>query len=725
MPTRIPTYAFIPTVQPTNALARLDVSSTFVTGGLALAVAVMMLAVYFVFGYVHEIGFLRYTRMTRPCARFFMQNYERMNVRVQQKTSRMRAEEQPRSAARAALFLIAALFAVAVAGPVLFVYLTIGVFFQAMLIYRTFWVAFDPLNSKDTLLTCIQLWWDMVIRYIVPTLPNLIGSNRDYSAYTYDTTAIYAPMVTAFRWMVNLNVDFGSALRGVVCVGSFVGPLSLLFDVVVVLVIIIVIEGDYVMLLGPVMNGTYDKYMERMYRDKGYVSKCRYVLSLFLCGLYRVVDLPTQFVNALHFLSTLVATRFFFLAGGGWRDANTQVCDSIVFTRTGVTRASNVDYGMAVVTTVVFYLLAFLSFVVGSNVIYSQLFTRPADSNDGAGAGGFGGPSPVSVQPGPGGPASPGATGGAHPYGDDPFTRELFASPVSRGDSAHHLETGSAGQATMASGGGRAPASAEGRRSTGMKSVAFSDGGGPGSAQSPRDMGSEGEGTGTLGGGTDGASTAPPTPKSSYFCGFAMPDALRWLYVLTSLDILLVQLLSLFGWCVFGRWGCCDHNGCCNGCCASCGGCENEADLDYHQHQMRLVAPPRGVRGPRGPPPLGDLAPEPFSVFSATTSPPPTPWSRKQLQLAPLTVIPSASAGAGAGGGGTPAWPNPYATSSLNEPVHHAFYFEYWLGHTRAERRALTSTRSRPFAFAENFIEVGGRLLICPAWKCLAGAPST
>ena len=28
------------------------------------------------------------------------------------------------------------------------------------------------------------------------------------------------------------------------------------------------IEGDYCMLLGPVMNGTYDKYMERMYRDK-------------------------------------------------------------------------------------------------------------------------------------------------------------------------------------------------------------------------------------------------------------------------------------------------------------------------------------------------------------------------------------------------------------------------------------------------------------------------
>ena len=89
------------------------------------------------------------------------------------------------------------------------------------------------------------------------------------------------------------------------------------------------------MLLGPVMNGTYDKYMERMYRDKGYGSKCRAVLSIVLCVLYRVIDLPTHFTNALQFLSTLIATRVFFLAGGGWRHLNTIVCDSIVFTKTG------------------------------------------------------------------------------------------------------------------------------------------------------------------------------------------------------------------------------------------------------------------------------------------------------------------------------------------------------------------------------------------------------
>ena len=265
-----------------------------------------------------------------------MSAYQSMTNRLQRKLQSTTHRDEPKSALRAALFLFGSMFAVGIAGPVMFVYLSIGIFFQAMLIYRTFPLNTDPLNSTSNFLEFIRLWWSTIIRYIVPTQHNTIGLEYASTIATYDTTVIYAPMLTAFNWLVNLKVDFSMALRGVICQGAYVAPLELLLDVVIVFVLVVVIEGDYCLLFGPVMNGTYDKYMERMYRDKGYGSKCRAFLSIFLCVLYRVIDLPTHFTNALQFLSTLIATRVFFLAGGGWRHSNTAVCDSIVFTKTGM-----------------------------------------------------------------------------------------------------------------------------------------------------------------------------------------------------------------------------------------------------------------------------------------------------------------------------------------------------------------------------------------------------
>ena len=199
----------------------------------------------------------------------FMQCYERMHTRCQQKTAN--ALDKEKSPLRAALFLFGALIGVAIAGPVLFVYISIGIFFQAMLIYKTFPISQNPLSMTANFLEFIRLWWATVIRYIVPTTRNEIGP--PYLPIKYDTSVIYAPMLTAFEWLVNLKIDFGGALRGIVCQGSYLAPLELLLDVAIVFVLVVITEADYCMLLGPVMNGTYDKYMERMYRDKGtYVS---------------------------------------------------------------------------------------------------------------------------------------------------------------------------------------------------------------------------------------------------------------------------------------------------------------------------------------------------------------------------------------------------------------------------------------------------------------------
>ena len=357
-PSSRPTYQFTPSAQPTNGLARLDYPKNFVTGGLALLLAVVILLVYFLYGFIRQIGFFRFTRMTRPCSMVFMQAFERMIRRIEQKklTARDNASDIEPSPARAAWFLFGATIGIAIAGPVLFVYLSIGIFFQAMLIYRTFPLNTDPLSTNSNFLEFIRQWWSIVIRYIVPINNNYLG--KPYSPIPYDTTVIYAPMLIAFDWLVNLKIDFGMALKGVICQGAYLAPLELLLDAVIVLILMVVIEGiqyvvlayspshsqshmitptytilpshptsnipshphshlhsithpplslvfkgdycmllgpvtfhphpcsppplsltlsfthshviagDYCMLLGPVMNGTYDKYMERMYRDK-------------------------------------------------------------------------------------------------------------------------------------------------------------------------------------------------------------------------------------------------------------------------------------------------------------------------------------------------------------------------------------------------------------------------------------------------------------------------
>ena len=244
-PSSRPTYQFTPSTQPTNGLARLDYPRNFVTGGLALLLAVVIISIYFLYGFVRQIGFFRFTRMTRPCSMVFMQAFERMIRRIEQKklTASDNASDKEPSPARAAWFLGGATIGIAIAGPVCFVYLSIGIFFQAMLIYRTFPLNTDPLSTNANFLEFIRQWWSTVIRYIVPTDYNYIG--KQYLPIPYDTTVIYAPMLIAFDWLVNLNIDFGMALsnRGVICQGSYLAPLELLLDAVIVFILMVVIEG--------------------------------------------------------------------------------------------------------------------------------------------------------------------------------------------------------------------------------------------------------------------------------------------------------------------------------------------------------------------------------------------------------------------------------------------------------------------------------------------------
>ena len=220
VPSSLPTYQFTPSTQPTNALGRLDYPRNFVTGGLALLLAVVIIFVYFMYGFIRQVGFFRFTRMTRPCSMVFMQAFERMIRRIEQKkltASDNNSDKEP-SSARAAWFLCGATIGIAIAGPVLFVYLSIGIFFQAMLIYRTFPLNTDPLSTNANFLEFIRLWWSTIIRYIVPTEYNAIG--KQYLPIPYDTTVIYAPMLIAFDWLVNLQIDFGMALQGVICQGN-------------------------------------------------------------------------------------------------------------------------------------------------------------------------------------------------------------------------------------------------------------------------------------------------------------------------------------------------------------------------------------------------------------------------------------------------------------------------------------------------------------------------
>ena len=603
--------SFTPTTQPT--VLNVDLVTTFTAGGAALFVGWVSMFVFFGYGFVRQVGFFRYTRMTRPCSMVFMQAYERMHLRIQQKLEQGRRLERD-SASRAAVFLVAAALTVVAAAPVLFVYLSIGIQFQAMLIYRTFPLPLDPLLSNANFLEFVRQWWSTVIRYIVPTQRNLVGP--PYNPVPYDTTVIYAPLLTAFSWLVNLNVDFSGAVRGVVCQGSYVAPLELLLDVAILFVLIVVIEGDYVMLLGPVMNGTYDKFMERMYRDKGYGSKCRAVLSIFLCGLYRVVDLPTQFVNALHFLSTLVATRVFFIADGGWRHISSPQCDRIIIKSIA---NPTVDTDLAVLTTVGFYILVVMAVAVGSKVMFPLLYAR----------------TPEEAQQ-----RRDQRVAKRMAIADTIRVKGLFATPA-RGQATADVERGVGAPPTEGAAVDTVGATRNNRR----------------------------------------------RPRSTFAFGCALPDALRWLYVLYSVDILLVQLLCLFGWCVFGRWGCCDppgsegdgacccdgqpsggggSGGCDQGCCAGCG-CDCDADPDWHDHP---AAPTKQT-------------------------------ARLTATAGSLTLSPAPGAGTGDGAGASASaarWPK--------QPVNPAFYFEYLLPQNKPEKKALLLLERRPRAFSELFFEV-------------------
>ena len=250
-----------PTFQPTQyipyQLSRILYVQNFVTGGLALACSALVLFLFFALGGIRKVGFFRHARVTRPFARVFMTAYERMDhmVRIRLPVAHVYRARRNQSASRALFFVFSSMFVYALAAAVLFVYLTIGIFFQAMLIYRTFPLPnTDPLGSPTSLLAFIKLWWDTVIRYIVPPLY--------VNTVNYDTTAIYQPMIQAFAWLLNLNIDFASYISGLACPGSFVAPLELLLNVAVVFVLLLLVDIDYSVLFGPVMNGTYDKHLE-------------------------------------------------------------------------------------------------------------------------------------------------------------------------------------------------------------------------------------------------------------------------------------------------------------------------------------------------------------------------------------------------------------------------------------------------------------------------------
>ena len=418
-----------PTFQPTQyipyQLSRILYVQNFVTGSLALACSALVLLLFFALGGIRKVGFFRHARVTRPFARVFMTAYERMNYMVRMRTpsAPVYRARRNQSASRALFFVFSAMFVYAVAAAVLFVYLTIGIFFQAMLIYRTFPLPnTDPLSSPSYLLAFIKLWWDMVIRYIVPPLYT--------NTVKYDTTAIYQPMVQAFSWLVNLKIDFASYINGLACPGSFVAPLELLLNVAIVFILLVLVEIDYSVLFGPVMNGTYDKHLEVCFfsrwvflpaphrhtrctslpflhhhrppttttntNRRGCCGRLREVLSVAICVIYRIIDVPQQFNNAMHFLSTLITYRTFF-AGSDmtvvgtqayWRHQSSVVCDNIVFYTAGASKISNVDTGLAIVCTLGFYALIGFAVGFGSHAVYPSHDRRMATViKDGAAEG--------------------------------------------------------------------------------------------------------------------------------------------------------------------------------------------------------------------------------------------------------------------------------------------------------------------------------------------------
>jgi len=369
-----------PTFQPTRfipfQLNRIDYVRNFVTGGLALGLATAFIAVFFIFGGIRKVAFFRHTRVTRPCARMFVQAYERMQALIDVRTPTLSVyrARQNQSAVRGLFFVFSSMFAFAIAAVITFIYLTIGITFQAMLIYRTFPLNTDPLVSTANLLQFIRQWWATVIRYIVPPL---------YLPINYDTTQIYQPMVQAFDWLVNLRIDFRSYLAsfGFVCQGSYVAPVELLLNVAIVIVIYLLVDVDYSVLLGPVMNGTYDKHLEVcFFRSRGFCGRSREMASVVICLLYRILDIPQQFNNAAHFLSTLITYRVFFAGGdpsivgqqANWRHQSSPVCDNVVFYNAGATKISNVDTGLAIVCTLMFFLLILLAVFYGARALYPQ-----------------------------------------------------------------------------------------------------------------------------------------------------------------------------------------------------------------------------------------------------------------------------------------------------------------------------------------------------------------
>ena len=370
----------VPTFQPTRfipfQLNRIDYVRNFVTGGLGLALATSLIAVFFVFGGIRKVAFFRHTRVTRPCARMFVQAYERMQALIDVRTPTLSVyrARQNQSAVRGLFFLVSSLFAFATAAVITFIYLTIGITFQAMLIYRTFPLNADPLVSTGNLLQFIRQWWATVIRYIIPPL---------YLPINYDTTLVYQPMVQAFDWLVNLRIDFRSYLAnfGFVCQGAYVAPLELLLNVAIVIVLYLLVDVDYSVLLGPVMNGTYDKHLEVcFFRSRGFCGRAREMASVVICLLYRTLDIPQQFNNAAHFLSTLITYRVFFAGGdpsivgqqANWRHQSSVVCDNVVFYNAGATKISNVDTGLAIVCTLMFFFLILLAVFYGARALYPQ-----------------------------------------------------------------------------------------------------------------------------------------------------------------------------------------------------------------------------------------------------------------------------------------------------------------------------------------------------------------
>ena len=377
-----------PTFQPTAfipwQLYKLNYVGNFVTGGLALACSAVVLIMLFLVGGIRKVSFFRHTRVTRPCARMFMQAYERMNLMIATRAPNKAVYRARRyqSALRALFFVISSMFVFSIAATVLFVYLSIGIFFQAMLIYRTFPLTSDPLSSSSFLLDFIRLWWATIIRYIVPPLyANTVN---------YDTTQIYQPMVLTFSWLVNLRIDFSSYLSGLACQGSFVAPLELLLNIAILCVLLLLVDIDYSVLFGPVMNGTYDKHMETcFFTRRGVCGRLREVMSLGICLIYRVIDVPQQFNNAMHFLSTLVTYRSFFAGGDAsvvgvqatWRHASTAVCDSITFYNAGASKISNLDSGMAIISTLAFFLLLLFLVAYGAHALYPEHDMKKAPTN--------------------------------------------------------------------------------------------------------------------------------------------------------------------------------------------------------------------------------------------------------------------------------------------------------------------------------------------------------